>query len=191
MKIMNLVFHPDLESSRVNRTWKEQLEASGKVTTSRALYEEYPDFQIDVEREQALLREHDRIVFQFPFYWYSGPPLLKKWLDDVLTYGFAYGSTGDQLKGKDLQIITSAGGEEKFYSGFDIYATIYELLRPFQLTANLCQLNYMLPVWMYRADGAPEEVIREYGTRWAEIIDDPERANGRAFLEKDGDESVA
>jgi len=49
------------------------------------------------------LLEHDRIVLQFPMYWYSMPPLLKKWLDDVLTYNFAYGSKGDKLKGKDLQ----------------------------------------------------------------------------------------
>ncbi|MEM9281765.1 MAG: NAD(P)H-dependent oxidoreductase [Verrucomicrobiota bacterium] len=187
---MTLVFHPDLERSRVNRIWKEQLEASGKISTSRDLYAEYPDFQIDVEREQKLLVEHDRIVFQFPFYWYSSPPLLKKWLDDVLTYGFAYGSTGDQLKGKDLQIMTSAGGEERFYSGFDLYATIYELLKPFQLTANLCQMNYMLPVWMYRADRASEEVIRNHGDQWVEMIDDPQRANGRAFLESKPDETV-
>lgn len=191
MRIMNLVFHPDLQGSRVNRLWKEQLEESGKVSSSRDLYAEYPDFKIDVEREQELLLAHDRIIFQFPFYWYSCPPLLKKWLDDVLTYGFAYGSTGDKLKGKDLQVITSAGGEEKYYSGFDIYATIYDLLRPFQLTANLCQMNYMLPVWMYRADSASEDVIREHGTQWVGMIDDPGRSNGRAFLESEPDKTVA
>lgn len=187
MKIMNLVFHPNLRESRVNRIWKSQLEESGKLATSRDLYQEYPDFKVDIECEQEQLLSHDRIIFQFPFYWYSCPPLLKKWLDDVLTYGFAYGSSGDRLKGKSLQIITSAGGEEKFYSGFDIYATIYELLRPFQLTANLCQIDYMLPVWMYRADSASEEVIREYGARWAEMIDDPLRADGRAFIESEVD----
>ena len=191
MKIINLVFHPNPQESRVNRVWKEQFEESGKVSSSRDLYAEYPDFKIDVQREQELLLAHDRIIFQFPFYWYSCPPLLKKWLDDVLTYGFAYGSAGDKLKGKDLQIIISAGGEEKFYSGFDIYATIYDLLRPFQLTANLCKMNYMLPVWMYRADSASEEVIREHGFRWIEMVDDPGRANGRAFLESEPDETLA
>ncbi|MEM0964716.1 MAG: NAD(P)H-dependent oxidoreductase [Verrucomicrobiota bacterium] len=187
---MNLVFHPALQESRVNRIWKEQLEKSGKIATSRDLYVEYPDFQMDVKREQQLLREHDRIVFQFPFYWYSSPPLLKKWLDDVLTYGFAYGNKGKQLQGKDLQLILSAGGQQKFYSGFDIYATLYDLLRPFQLTANLCQMNYMIPVWMVQADSATEETIREHGNRWIEIIDDPERSNGRAFLESKPDETT-
>ena len=190
MKIMNLVFHPDLQQSRVNRTWKAQLEASGKVATSRDMYREYPDFNIDVGREQEYLLAHDRIIFQFPFYWYSSPPLLKKWLDDVLTYGFAYGKSGDQLKGKSLQIITSAGGQQKYYSGFDIYATMYDLLRPFQLTANLCQLSYMLPVWMYRADSANDETIQAYGNQWVAMIDAPERADGRWFLESVPDDTL-
>ena len=99
MRIMNLVFHPDLQASRVNRAWKRQLESSGKVATSRDLYGDYPDFRIDIEREQDQLLAHDRVILQFPLYWYSCPPLLKKWLDDVLTHGFAYGSTGDQLRG--------------------------------------------------------------------------------------------
>lgn len=186
MKIMNLVFHPDLKQSKVNRIWKLQLEASGKVDTSRDMYATYPDFAIDVAHEQRLLLEHDRIVLQFPCYWYSCPPLLKKWLDDVLTHQFAYGSQGDKLKGKDLQLIVSVGGQAKYYSGFDIYATMYDLLRPFQLTANLCQMNYMLPVWMYEADGADQPIVREYGEQWAAMIDDPKRSNGRDFLERGG-----
>lgn len=182
MKILHLVFHPNLTESRVNRIWKQQLEESGKVVTSRDMYAENPDFTFDVAHEQALLASHDRIVLQFPFYWYSSPPLLKKWLDDVLTYGFAYGSTGDKLKGKDLQIITSVGGHAHYYTGFDIYASIPELLRPFQLTAALCQMNYLLPVWMFRADAASEETIRKFGQDWVQMIDDPIRSNPHAYL---------
>ncbi|MEM8652062.1 MAG: NAD(P)H-dependent oxidoreductase, partial [Pseudomonadota bacterium] len=97
MKILNLVFHPNLEGSRVNQFWKRIFEESGKVATSVDMYDRYPDFQIDVGREQADLIAHDRIILQFPMYWYSMTPLLKKWLDDVLTYGFAYGSSGNKL----------------------------------------------------------------------------------------------
>ncbi len=182
MKLLNLVFHPDLTTSRVNRTWKRMLEESGKVDTSVDMYGRYPDFKIDVEQEQAALLNHNRIIFQFPMYWYSVTPLLKKWLDDVLTYGFAYGSSSNRLEGKDLQVIVSVGGHPRFYSGFDIYATVHELLRPFQLTANLCKMNYMLPLWMFRADEASENTIQENGRRWAEIIDDPRRSDAREFL---------
>ena len=190
MKILHLVFHPDLTSSRVNRIWRKQIEASGKVALSRDLYAEYPDFQIDIEREQELLLKHDRIVLQFPFYWYSVTPLLKKWLDDVLTYGFAFGSTGDKLHGKDLQVITSVGGQPKCYSGFRIYATIHELLRPFELTANLCGMNYQIPVWMYHADSVPEDVIQAHGAEWVDMIDDPLRSDPRAFLNSQPDKTL-
>lgn len=183
MKIVNLVFHPDLTKSKVNKSWMEELHRSGKLSDSRDMYMEYPDFQIDVGKEQKVLKENDRIILQFPLYWYSCTPLLKKWLDDVLTYGFAYGSKGNQLKGKDLQIITSVGGKAPFYSGFDIYPTMYELLRPFQLTANLSQMNYMIPLFMYEADSASLETIESFGKKFASTIDAPERSDGRRYLE--------
>lgn len=182
MKILNLVFHPSLEKSRNNQTWKTQLEESGKITTSRDVYSEYPDFQIDVEREQALLEQHDRIILQFPFFWYSMPPLLKKWLDDVLTYNFAYGPEGEALQGKDMQLVVSVGGREKFYSGFDIFTTVPDLLRPFQLTANLTKMNYLQPEYMFNADGSEQEVIEAFGRQLVENIDDPKRSNPRQYL---------
>lgn len=190
MKILYLVFHPDLSNSKVNREWKSQIDGSGIVSVSRDMYSEYPDFNIDVEKEQELLLEHDRIVLQFPLYWYSCTPLLKKWLDDVLSYNFAYGSKGGKLKGKDLQLILSVGGQEKFYSGFDIYATLYELLRPFQLTANFCQMNYSLPVWMYRADVSDLKTIRSFGEKWIQVLKDPLRSEGKAFLNSIPDDTI-
>ncbi len=182
MKVLNLVFHPDLANSRVNQTWKKQLEESGKITTSRDMYSEYPDFQIDVEKEQALLLEHDRIVLQFPFYWYSTPPLLKKWLDDVLAFNFAYGTKGDKLKGKDMQLVVSVGGREVFYSGFDIFTTVPDLLRPFQLTANLTQMNYLIPEYMFDADASEQEVIEAFGHQLIEKIDDRKRSDPKQYL---------
>lgn len=182
MKILNLVFHPNLEGSRNNRTWKSQLDDSGKITTSRDLYQEYPDFNIDVEKEQKYLLEHDRIILQFPFYWYSMPPLLKKWLDDVLAYNFAYGPEGDKLKGKDMQLVVSVGGREVFYSGFDIFTTVPDLLRPFQLTANLTQMNYLQPEYMFNADAADMETIEAFGQAIVQKIDDPKRSDPRQYL---------
>ncbi|WP_258875145.1 NAD(P)H-dependent oxidoreductase [Paenibacillus sp. VMFN-D1] len=49
------------------------------------LYKEYPNENIDFKHEQELLRSHDRIVFQFPLYGYSTPPLMKMWVDEVFT----------------------------------------------------------------------------------------------------------
>ena len=79
-------------------------------------------------------------------------------------------------------MIVSVGGHAHFYSGFDIYATVHELMRPFQLTANLCKMNYMLPLWMYRADAADDQTIEKHGLEWAATIHDPLRGDAKAYL---------
>ena len=102
------VFHPNFAASTVNARLAAEAEKQDGVTVRR-LYDLYPDFRIDVAAEQAALTASDRIVLQFPMYWYSCPPLLKKWEDDVLTYGWAYGPTGDALHGKEMVVAVSPG----------------------------------------------------------------------------------
>jgi glutathione-regulated potassium-efflux system ancillary protein KefG len=126
------------------------------------LYAEYPEGRINMEREQQLLVEHDRIVFQFPFYWYSSPSLLKEWQDVVLTYGWAYGSAGTKLRGKEFVLAISTGGPEVAYQagGFNQYS-ISELTKPFQATANLTGMRF-LPT--FKTQGArllTNEQVRE------------------------------
>jgi putative NADPH-quinone reductase len=185
MKIAHLVFHPDLKASRVNNAWSSLIAESGKAASSRDLYAEYPDFRIDVAREQAALLAHDRIVFQFPFYWYATPPLLKKWLDDVLTYNFAYGTKGDKLAGKEMQLIVSVGGPLESYlpGGYNSFS-VTEFLRPLQQTATLCRMVYLPPMWMHDAISADEATITEFGRRWVEELDDPERSDPWSFQRK-------
>ena len=109
MKVLVNLFHPHLERSVVNRAWAERL-ANQPGITLRRLYALYPDGKIDVAAEQQALAEHERLVFQHPFYWYSTPPLMKQWLDDVLTYGWAYGPGGNALAGKEWLSAISTGG---------------------------------------------------------------------------------
>ena len=125
MKTLVLVFHPDMSASRVNRPLAAKAETLGDDVTVRYMYDIYPDQKVDVAAEQAALEAADRVVLQFPMYWYSTPALLKQWEDDVLLYGWAYGSTGSR---------------EASY-GY----TITELLRPLQATANMVQMAYLEP----------------------------------------------
>jgi putative NADPH-quinone reductase len=68
--------------------------------TIHQLYAAYPDFRIDVKREQELLSLHDRMILQFPLYWYSTPALLKQWFDVVLKFLMFQSNraTGTQLE---------------------------------------------------------------------------------------------
>src|SRR4051812_20310293 len=110
-RILVLFAHPGHRRSRANAALRE---AAGRVEgiTLHDLYESYPDFLIDVDHEQALLRRHDVIVFQHPIYWYSCPAILKEWLDLVLEHGFAYGRAGTALAGKALLSAVTARGTQ-------------------------------------------------------------------------------
>lgn len=145
MNTLVILAHPNLETSRVNKTWKAALEQHENVTV-HDLYATYPDFQIDVERERQLLLSHDRIVFQFPFYWYSSPAILKEWQDLVLSYGWAYGQSGTQLHGKEFLLAVSTGGPAEAYQpeGYNRF-NMEELLSPFHAMANLTGMTYLPP----------------------------------------------
>ncbi|GGD26063.1 NAD(P)H-dependent oxidoreductase [Flavobacterium orientale] len=144
-KILILFAHPLFEKSMINRILIEYLLDSPNVTL-HDLYEEYPEFDIDIKREQDLLMEHDIIIWHHPFYWYSCPPLLKQWIDLVLEYNWAYGKSGNALKDKIIfQAITTGGSEENYCSEGRDRFTISELLEPFNQTAMVCKMNYLPP----------------------------------------------
>lgn len=98
MTVLVIYAHSDPEGSRHNRALTNAARSLQGVTI-HDLARAYPDFQIDCDREAALLMAHDTIVLQFPMHWYSVPAIAKKWLDDALAYGFAYGPGGDRLRG--------------------------------------------------------------------------------------------
>lgn len=144
MKTLVIAAHPNMEGSTINSTWVKRLRKEEGEITVHELYAAYPDGKIDVEREQQLLLQHDRIVFQFPFYWYSSPSLLKEWQDVVLTYGWAYGSQGTNLQGKEFMLAISTAGPEAAYQagGYNQYS-MSELTKPFQAMANLTGMRFL------------------------------------------------
>ncbi|MGF1513494.1 MAG: NAD(P)H-dependent oxidoreductase [Elainellaceae cyanobacterium] len=148
-RILILFAHPALEKSRINRQLIDAVDDLDAVTI-HDLYEAYPQFHIDVAREQQLLLDHDVIVFQHPFYWYNSPALLKEWQDLVLEYGFAFGHDGTALQGKKCFSAITTGGTKAAYcrQGYNYYS-IRELLTPFEQTARLCGMEYLPPFVVY------------------------------------------
>ena len=76
-RILILFAHPALQKSRVNRRLIAAVQNIENMIIND-LYEEHPDFYINIKREQELLLRHDIIVFHHPLYWYSCPALLKQ-----------------------------------------------------------------------------------------------------------------
>lgn len=151
MKTLIIISHPELTESYTQQFLKESLPEEN--VTWHHLEAVYPDEIINVKNEQALLREHDRIIFQFPFYWYSSPSLFKKWQDLVLIEGFAHGKKGQFLKNKECQLVVTTGVNINAYQpGASEQFTIPELLRPFQATIQKCHMTYLPPLVIARFD---------------------------------------
>ena len=169
--VLILFAHPALEKSRVHRAMLDAVPTRAGITL-HDLYEAYPDLDVDVVREQALLEAHDVVVLQFPFYWYSTPPMLKQWQDLVLEHGWAYGATGTRLAGKTLLCALSAGGPQHAYrpEGYNRF-TVRQLLAPIEQTATLCRMRYVAPFVVHGTHRLePAEVARE-AARYGRLLD--------------------
>lgn len=170
-RVLVQLVHPAFERSRVGRAlW----EAAAKVEglTLRDLYEEYPDFLIDAEREKRLLTEHDVVVFLHPFYWYSAPALLKEWEDLVLQFGFAYGPGGTALHGKYWWSAFTAGGDQQAYraEGSNRY-DVRTLVTPFEQTARLCGMEFLTPFVVFGANRLlPGPTLEGIGAEFASLL---------------------
>lgn len=170
-KVLIIFAHPALQKSRINA---ELIKAVNELegVTFRDLYDLYPDFHIDVKKEQELLIEHDVIVFQHPFYWYSAPAIIKEWEDLVLEFGFAYGHEGTALKGKMMMNVLTAGGSFGSYDRYGIHKyRLTEFLKPFEQSAVLCGMHYIPPFVVHDASVLKKyQDIAVYKDLYGEII---------------------
>ncbi|QHS21734.1 flavodoxin family protein [Virgibacillus sp. MSP4-1] len=150
MRTLLIVSHPDIIESYSQQYFLNGIKDFRNITVHH-LENLYPDWNIDVKKEQALLREHDRIIFQFPFYWYSSPPLLKHWQDVVLEEGVTHGPRGGILEGKEFGLVLMIGVSEKEYrAGGNEQFTISELTKPFQAMAGKTGMHYLPPFEIYQ-----------------------------------------
>lgn len=162
--------HPNLEQSRVHKKMLQSLAAVDGITIND-LYERYPDFDIDIRREQQLLLQHDIVVLQHPLYWYSTPAIIKQWFDLVLEHGWAYGKEGTALRGKWMLSAISCGGSAEAYTpeGRNGH-TMQQMLAPVAQTARLCGMAYLPPFVVYGTHRLQWPAIEQLGLQYAQLI---------------------
>lgn len=157
MKTIICLFHPDLAHSQINKALAHSATAAGFEL--RDLYHLYPDFNIDVAREHDGLSAADRIVLQFPIYWYSSPALLKEWQDRVFTPGWAYAG-GAALRGKELLLAVSTETDAANYQhDGTVGYTLNKLLAPFQATSHFLGMHYLAPFATFGAANMDHETL--------------------------------
>ncbi|MBC8163954.1 MAG: NAD(P)H-dependent oxidoreductase [Roseiflexaceae bacterium] len=170
-RVLILFAHPALEKSRAHARFIQHVPPRDDLTF-HDLYEAYPTFDIDVRREQHLLIDHEIVVLQCPFFWYSTPALVKQWEDLVLEHGWAYGSQGKALVGKSLLCLLTAGGGAAAYTheGYNRF-TIRELLAPLEQTTRLCNMRFLPPYVVHGTHRLNEVELDTEAQRYRLLLD--------------------
>jgi glutathione-regulated potassium-efflux system ancillary protein KefF len=91
------------------------------------------------------------------------PALLKLWMDEVLSYGWAYGPGGTALQGKDLWLVATTGGPESSYHPQSYNRYFFDaFMPPYEQTAALCGMRFLPPLMLHGARRASAETIAQH-----------------------------
>lgn len=168
-KVLLVVGHPDLSQSKANKALVDAVRELAHVTV-HDLYATYPDFQIDADAEQALLADHDVIVFQHPVFWYNTTPLLKQWQDKVFTLGWAFTMDGSPSKLAGKKAVVAVTAEHYTPEGAN-KATIETLLSNWHATLRLCQFDIQSMVKLYgTAFGLTDQDLTTAAKQYNELL---------------------
>ena len=170
-EILVIAAHPHMEHSHITRSLLHAAAAAGPRVAVRDLYALYPDYFIDVAAERAALADAALVVWLHPVHWYSMPPMLKLWLDEVFGFGWAYGPGGRALAGKDLWLACSTGGPAASYrpDGYNRYF-FDAFLYPYEQTAALVGMRWLPPLVLHGAHLVDEPTLAAHAELFAQRL---------------------
>ncbi|GME76005.1 unnamed protein product [Ambrosiozyma monospora] len=153
----------------------------------------------DVMEEQEKIEWADLLIFQFPFWWYSMPAILKGWFDRVLANGFAYGIGFSKekprgecygegyLKGKRAMLSITFGDPETSYSERGIEGDIFDLLFPIQHGLLFYPgMDVLEPFLIYECNTFPKENYEKAADLLRERLKNIEKDAPIAFRSQNG-----
>ena len=163
-----LIFaHPDFGASRANRALLAGLTGVPDLQIVE-LYALYPNGRIDyaIERERLLCAE--RLILQFPLQWYSVPPLLKQWMDSVLTPLFySEPDIAGTTAGLGILAATTLGGPEVNYQRDGVNGmTVNDLFAPLRATSGRCNWRWQTPFALYDVRNLDDAALAQAATRY-------------------------
>ncbi|MFD0727987.1 NAD(P)H-dependent oxidoreductase [Bombilactobacillus mellis] len=143
MKTLVIVAHPKIDNSTT-----EQFFYQGAQLVQANWHHLDTLDRINIEHEQQLLLQAQRIIFQFPLYWYQAPASLSQWQTQVLSNQFLNNS----LRDKELGIVVTTGLPAKaFQAGGQVGYSLGQLMTPFQALARQAQMQFLpiFPVYQF------------------------------------------
>ncbi|WP_298791913.1 NAD(P)H-dependent oxidoreductase [uncultured Campylobacter sp.] len=137
MKTLIILTHPGIQNSVINKRLLQEALKEPQHFSVHDLTQVYGGESIDAAHEQELIRAHNALVLQFPLHNFSCPPILKSWIDAVMTHGFAYGRGSDGIAGRKVALAVTAGIKKSDYCPQGRYHfSLREVLTPFELAFN-------------------------------------------------------
>ena len=173
MKKTLIIFaHPHFEYSHANVELVKAYDNLENVDF-KDLYEEYPDFHIASFRERKRIREYERLVFHFPLIWFTCPPLLKLWIDEVFDIKWM-AEQNHPLQNKDAFIIVTLGGKEENYSPDGLYnTTVPELMKFLILSLKVNGIEVKEILAIHNADELTAADLAKYTTEIRKTLRTP------------------
>ncbi|XP_030060526.1 NAD(P)H dehydrogenase [quinone] 1 [Microcaecilia unicolor] len=140
----------------------------------------------DIVQEQKKLDSADLVIFQFPFYWFGLPAILKGWFDRVLTQGYAYSSQSMYDLGhfhkKKAVLSFTTGGLKSMYTPKGINGDMNVLLWPVQQgILHFCGFQVLEPQVCYSIAHTPPEVRSQILEDWKKRLANIWEENAIAF----------
>ena len=153
-KTLIIMSHPDVAQSSSQQFLLAAVKGEEQIQVRHleSILAEQESKYFDKTLERACLQEADRIIFQFPFYWYQCPSVMKQWMDEILTLNLS-----QKGKKKELGIVVTVGAKkDRYAAGGSVGFCIEELLRPYQALANQLGWKYQTPFVIYQFQYLPE-----------------------------------
>ncbi|UQS83440.1 NAD(P)H-dependent oxidoreductase [Bombilactobacillus thymidiniphilus] len=180
MNALVIVAHPNLADSPTQQFLKQ----GAKLTTAKWHYLD-PLQEFSPATERQLLVEAERIILQFPLYWYGAPAILKKWQEQILSTNFVQ----QKLKNKQLGIVVNTGLPEKdFHSGSKVGFSVEQLLAPYQALAHQAHMHWLNPLTIYQfqylTDTQQMQLLMDYQRYLVQPYPDTLKTRSRWYLKK-------
>ncbi|NVY96947.1 NAD(P)H-dependent oxidoreductase [Lactobacillus sp. DCY120] len=141
MATLVIVAHPDLDASQSQQFLQQAGQIEGVTWHHLDAIT-----NLNVAQERQLLRQHQRIILQFPLYWYAAPASLKSWQDQVLTNNFL-----SSLHDKELALVVTTGlPQSAFRMGGAAHFSLDQFLLPYRAWGLQAQMKFLPTFAIYQ-----------------------------------------
>jgi len=117
----------------------------------------------DALDQQQKVASADALAFIHPMWGWSFPAILKGWLDRVFSYGFAYTTSEEGMKGllkhSKVSLFSSTGGPEEYYKSAGYVDAHMKISNGYFNPAGILNVSY---TYFYAVQTVSDEERRKY-----------------------------